>query len=203
MESEHRGRSTCVGTRVFASGSQDGFLGWYESLGPYQLPVVMCCVAVVGLAITPLLFVRGRGELTKVPSQAKPEEPTEPRPTARQREMYDRVGVDAIRTAVDQFYNRVLADPQLSKYFERLGEADIRSLRAHQARFVGQLLGGPIVCTEARLRGSHARLGITNDDYWLTVAHLLAVLTALRVDDDIVKHVSGHLIDARQLIVTT
>jgi hemoglobin len=200
MESEHRGRSTCVGTRVFANGSQDGFFGWYESLGPYQLPVVMGCVALVGLALTPLLFLRGREELTKVPPQP---EPAEPRPTPRQREMYDRVGVDAIRTAVDQFYNRVLADPQLSKYFERLGEADIRSLRAHQARFVGQLLGGPIVCTEARLRGSHAKLGITNDDYWLTVAHLLAVLTALRVDDDIVRHVSGHLIDARQLIVTT
>jgi hemoglobin len=55
--------------------------------------------------------------------------------------LYDDIGGAAtVRAALDAFYPRVLADPQLSPFF--LG-VDIDRLKTAQERFLAMALGGP------------------------------------------------------------
>src|SRR5262245_49676415 len=55
--------------------------------------------------------------------------------------LFDRLGgTVAIDAAVDVFYGRVLADPELAPFFARV---DLRHLRAHQRAFLAMALGGP------------------------------------------------------------
>lgn len=55
--------------------------------------------------------------------------------------LYDDIGgAPTMRAALDAFYPRVLADPQLSPFF--LG-VDIERLKATQERFFAMALGGP------------------------------------------------------------
>jgi hemoglobin len=117
--------------------------------------------------------------------------------------MYDRLGVPNIRTAVDQFYNRVLGDPECVDYFEHLDLEGRASLKRHQALLIGQLLGGPVHYVMDDLRQAHRTFVITNDAYARIVMHLLAVLYTLHVPSDIVVHLQTKLEEARPLIVTT
>ena len=56
--------------------------------------------------------------------------------------LYERLGQDqGIRTAVDEFYQRVLADPELTPYFDGV---DMGRLRGHQAKLLVQVTGGPV-----------------------------------------------------------
>ena len=56
--------------------------------------------------------------------------------------IYEQLGKDVgIRTAVDDFYRRVLADPALSAYFDGV---DMTRLRGHQKKLLVQVTGGPV-----------------------------------------------------------
>ena len=55
--------------------------------------------------------------------------------------LYDKIGGSAtINKLVQIFYDRVLADPQLSPFFPP--QTDMATLRAQQAMFISMLLGG-------------------------------------------------------------
>jgi NTE family protein len=55
--------------------------------------------------------------------------------------IYDSIGgAAAVRAAVDDFYDRVLADPELAPFFDG---TDMRRLKAHQRSFVAAAIGGP------------------------------------------------------------
>lgn len=119
---------------------------------------------------------------------------------AREREtMYERVGAGNIRAAVDQFYHRILGDPRLAHHFDGV---DLGRLRRHQALLIGQILGGPVHFELHQLAIAHRRLRIDHGTYWITVGHLLAVLTGLGVPRDVVLHLCAALYDAQDLIIT-
>jgi hemoglobin len=96
--------------------------------------------------------------------------------------MYERAGGGpAIREAVDRFYHRLLADPELASYFA----GDLTELKRHQAALLSQVLGGPSAYTGRDLAAAHARLNITPEQFQKVVFYLVGTLWELEVPMDI------------------
>ncbi len=113
---------------------------------------------------------------------------------------FDLVGVDRIRTVVDQFYSAVCTDPDLMGYFDGI---DIERLKRHQTLLIGQLWGGPVEFPLKALTDAHSRLRITPDVYWKVVGHLMVTLTRAGVPDWICIFTMTRLYQARTLIIVT
>lgn len=111
-----------------------------------------------------------------------------------------RKGIDAsaIRGAVSVFYERLLADPALSDMWKG---TDMPRLRAHQRAFLLQALGGPALYSGRDMKVAHAGLAITDEQFTLTLGHLLTSLTEVGVTADVVERASVDLESLRQLIV--
>jgi hemoglobin len=96
---------------------------------------------------------------------------------------YDRVGGrPAILEVVDQFYARVLDDADLAPYF---ADVDVSEVKRHQVLLLSQVLGGPTAYDGRELGDAHRGLGIVGDHYDKVVGHLVAVLTDLGADDEL------------------
>jgi hemoglobin len=114
--------------------------------------------------------------------------------------LYERLGEEVgIRTAVDDFYVRVVADPQLAPFFEGI---DLARLRRHQTALLVQVTGGPVEYSGRDLAAGHAGLGITPADFDRVVEHLVATLTALGVSSADIGEVGAALTAHRDEIVT-
>ena len=71
---------------------------------------------------------------------------------------YDTIGGGpAVSAVVNDFYVRVLGDPQLAPYFE---EVDMARLKRHQVLLVSQVLAGPDSYGGRPLAEAHEGLGI-------------------------------------------
>ncbi len=114
--------------------------------------------------------------------------------------IYERLGQEqGIRTAVDDFYERVVGDPQLARYFD---DVDLRKLRAHQTALLVEVTGGPATYSGRDLATAHAHLGITPQDFDRVVEHLVATLTSLGVAEQDIGAVGEALVAHRDEIVT-
>jgi len=114
--------------------------------------------------------------------------------------LFERLGQEAgIRTAVDDFYVRVVADPQLAPYFEGI---DLPRLRRHQTALLSQVTGGPVEYSGRDLAAGHAGLGIRPEDFDRVVGHLVAALTALGVPAEDIGEVGAALGGHRDDIVS-
>lgn len=112
---------------------------------------------------------------------------------------YDRVGgKPAIREVVEQFYARVLDDDELAPYFT---DADVSEVKRHQVLLLSQVLGGPAEYDGRELGAAHRGLGITSDHYDKVVGHLVAVLTDLGADDELLAAAGGVLAGVKADIV--
>ena len=97
---------------------------------------------------------------------------------------YDAIGGGpAVSAVVNDFYERVLADPQLAPYFEGV---DMARLKRHQVLLVTQVLGGPNRYDGRPLGEAHEGLGIDHEDFDAVAGHLTAAMKAAGVPDDIV-----------------
>jgi hemoglobin len=71
---------------------------------------------------------------------------------------YERIGGDrAVEEIVFAFYQRVIADPELSEFFR---DTDIDRLLAMQREYVATALGGPGTYSSSALRDAHSGRGI-------------------------------------------
>ena len=114
--------------------------------------------------------------------------------------LYERLGQEAgIRTAVDDFYVRVVGDPELAPYFEGV---DLPQLRRHQTALLVQVTGGPVEYSGRALTDSHAGLDITPSAFDRVVGHLVATLTDLGVSGEDIGEVGAALTAHRDDIVT-
>ena len=114
--------------------------------------------------------------------------------------LYERLGEEVgIRAAVDDFYVRVVGDPQLAPFFEGI---DLPGLRRHQTALLVQVTGGPVEYSGRDLAAGHAGLGITPADFDRVVGHLVATLTALGVSSEDIGDVGAALTAHRDQIVT-
>ena len=72
--------------------------------------------------------------------------------------LYERIGGEAaVRAAVDRFYERALANPELQGFFTAVS---MPRLKSHQFAFLSQALGGPKQYNGASMRDAHSRLAI-------------------------------------------
>ncbi|GAA4910876.1 hemoglobin [Stackebrandtia albiflava] len=104
---------------------------------------------------------------------------------------YERLGgAPTIAEAVERFYTRLLADPQVSGYFTHI---ELPTLKRHQAALLSQVLGGPKAYDGRELKDAHRGMGINRADYDKVCEHLLAVLSEMGAPQDIADSVSGVL----------
>ena len=93
--------------------------------------------------------------------------------------LFERLGgMVSIDVAVDQFYDRVLGDPDLASFFEQV---DLRRQRAHQKAFLAVALGGSRSYEGRGLADAHRHLRISDHHVDLVAGHLAAVLAGLGV----------------------
>ncbi len=115
-------------------------------------------------------------------------------------EVYEQLGgPDGVRTAVTVFYNRIIADEQLGRWFEGI---DLDRLKAHQRAFLTAAFGGPQVFSGRGLREAHADLAITDAAFDAMVSTLLTSLADLGVAKEAVTAVGERLEGARAEVVT-
>ena len=88
--------------------------------------------------------------------------------------LFERLGgVPAIKAAVDAFYARVLADPDLAPFFEGIS---MRAQVSKQNAFFIQALGGPKVYKGRDMATAHAHLPIAQEHFDKVAGHLVAAL---------------------------
>jgi hemoglobin len=107
-------------------------------------------------------------------------------------------GASAVSAAVDDFYRRVLADPELAGYFTGV---DVDRLKTHQRMFIAAAVGGPAAYRGRPMREAHAGLHIRDADFDRVVSHLVATLTSLGVSGRIIGMVADVLGPLREQIV--
>ncbi len=98
-------------------------------------------------------------------------------------------GAPAVEAAVDLFYEKVLADPQISHFFEGTNMA---IQKAKQQAFLTMVFGGPARYSGQDLRQAHAPLverGMTDGHFDAVAGHLQATLEELGVARDLTDEV--------------
>ncbi len=120
---------------------------------------------------------------------------TSPTPT-----LYDALGAEGgIRDAVDTFYVRVVADPELAGYFDGI---DMPRLRRHQVEMLVSATGGPLEYSGRDMAVAHHGLNITAAAFEKVVGHLGATLASAGADDDSIGAVVAALAPLRSSIVS-
>lgn len=122
----------------------------------------------------------------------------------REGSLYERIGrYDAIATVVDEFMRRLLADPQLARFFAGHSADSRVRIRQRVVEQVCAAAGGPCVYTGRAMKASHAGLGITEAHWQAAVEHLAAALDALSVPPRergevlaILSGLKGEIVDA-------
>jgi len=114
--------------------------------------------------------------------------------------LYDALGAEGgIRDAVDAFYRRVMADPELAGFFAGI---DMPRLRRHQVDMLVSATGGPRQYTGKDMSAAHHGLNITDAAFNKVVGHLRATLASAGADDDSIAAVVEALAPLRSSIVS-
>ncbi|MFG3706631.1 group 1 truncated hemoglobin [Micromonospora sp. NPDC047670] len=112
---------------------------------------------------------------------------------------YERIGgASSVKAAVELFYDKVLADPELAGYFSNV---DMVGQRRHLALMLTVVLGGPNEYAGRGLAEAHQPLNIPVEHYAMVGAHLTATLSELGVPADIITDVQGVLAQVQDQVV--
>ena len=109
-------------------------------------------------------------------------------------------GMEALTAAVDEFYERVLADPELEPFFRRTNMA---WLRKRQVQFFAQALGGPARYRGRDMKTAHEHLAIQPGHFDRVVGHLGDALRELRVPASLIDGVIAAVVPLKPDIVNT
>lgn len=103
--------------------------------------------------------------------------------------LYDRLGGhDGIRALVDDFYDRLLADPELGPFFE---DANMETLRQTQTDFLCEAAGGPETYDAEPVREAHLHVPFTADHIQRAIALLEESLDEFDVPEEDAAEVVG------------
>ena len=120
--------------------------------------------------------------------------------TAAEPTIYDAIGGDtALVAVVDDFYGRVLADPDLAGFF---AGTNVTRLKGRQVEFFAAALGGPLPYTGASIRDAHRGRAIAQRHFDLVTGHLVASLVAAGVPDVTVTQIIAAVAPLASEIVT-
>jgi hemoglobin len=102
------------------------------------------------------------------------------------RSLYDQIGgEEVIDSFIDNFYERVLADPVLAPFFAK---TSMKKQRVMQKEFFAAALGGPLNYSGADLAIAHQGRGITSRHLARFTEHLIATLQDNGIEE---MHVNG------------
>ena len=106
--------------------------------------------------------------------------------------LYKRLGgYDALAAVTDDFIGRLATDKTLGRFF--VGASDNSKMRIRQL-VLDQLCaatGGPCVYIGRDMKTSHKGLGVTEEDWNISVKHLMATLAKFKVPEKEQKEVAG------------
>ncbi|MDP9036105.1 MAG: group 1 truncated hemoglobin [Myxococcota bacterium] len=109
---------------------------------------------------------------------------------SNERSLFDRLGGEgAVSAAVDIFYSKVMADPQLAPFFAGI---PIDRLVKKQQAFMTMAFGGPNDYTGRDLRSAHAasvQRGLGDEHFDAVAGHLVASLRQLKVPENLINEV--------------
>jgi hemoglobin len=109
-------------------------------------------------------------------------------------------GPVTVRQIIDDFYRRMLEDPELAPHF---AGADLRQLRRHQFQLLATAMGG-LASELARLPTTEAIGFALGDEHFdRALAHLDDALEAFGTDPEIADEVLGILTSLYPAIATT
>ncbi|MBD2184915.1 group 1 truncated hemoglobin [Planktothrix sp. FACHB-1355] len=98
-----------------------------------------------------------------------------------EKSLYEKVGGQAaIEQIVDDFYNHVLADDTVNKFF---ANTDMKKQRRHQTAFISYALGGPQY-TGRSMEKAHAGLNLQPEHFDAIAKHLGEAMTAYGISQD-------------------
>lgn len=93
-------------------------------------------------------------------------------------------GAAAVEAAVDRFYERVLADPEVAHYFEGV---DMKKQKSKQMAFMALAFGGPDSYRGRDMRTAHQGLpGLANRHFDAIVGQFVGTLQDLGVQQDVI-----------------
>lgn len=109
--------------------------------------------------------------------------------------LYERIGgKEAVSAAVDRFYDIMLADERVKRFFT---DTNMDKQRQHQKNFVTLALGGPNSYDGRDMREGHRhlveKLGLNDSHFDATVENLVTALRDLNVPEDIIGEVGAVL----------
>ena len=93
-------------------------------------------------------------------------------------------GEGAVTAAVEEFYKRVLSDPDLEEFF---AETNMEVQKKHQVNFLTMALGGPKNYSGKDMRKAHAHLDLNDHHFDLIKKHLSETLASLGVGSSKIK----------------
>lgn len=99
-------------------------------------------------------------------------------------------GEEALIQVVDDFYERVLADPELAGFF---GGVNMSRLKGRQVEFFTAALGGPTPYRGVSMKDAHRGKGILRQHFDLVVGYLVESLRAAGVPQSIVDQILAAL----------
>src|SRR5215472_6286125 len=108
-------------------------------------------------------------------------------------------GGPALAAVVEDFYERVLADPQLAGFF---AGASMPKLKGRQVEFFAAALGGPYAYQGASMRQVHAGRGISQADFDKVALHLTGALTAAGVPTETITQIAAAIMPLADEIVS-
>ena len=111
--------------------------------------------------------------------------------------LYERIGGQpVIEKMVPVFYEKVLADPELAPFFEKVS---MEKLHKMQVEFFAAALDGPVEYAGLSLAYAHFGKGITRKHFARFVACLLETLEGMEIDElevqDIIERVNTYITD--------
>lgn len=130
--------------------------------------------------LTPFLYIALAAFAAVAPFCAAP-----PQAFAQQQpSLYQRLGgYDALAAVTDDLLGRLIADPQLKRFFPGLSVDSQKRLRQHFVDFLCSATGGPCLYLGRDMKTAHTGLGITEADWTAAVKDLAATLDKFKVPD--------------------
>ena len=104
--------------------------------------------------------------------------------------LYDAIGGQPVVAAVvEEFYQRMLADPGLAPFFSGV---PLSRLIAHQNAFLAKLLKGKPTTSEP-LRAAHRDRGITDRHFDRVAQHMIETFRSLGASETLIGQVSERI----------
>jgi len=125
-----------------------------------------------------------------------------PQQAASQDTLYKRLGgYDALAAVTDDFITRLATDPKEGRFFVGLSTDSKTRVRQHLVDFLCVATGGPCKYTGRDMVTAHTGLGITEEDWSITVKHLGESLNKFNVPADLQQQVVGAIAPLKSQIV--